>query len=241
MVTQFGGQTPLKLARAIEEGARGSSGRLRDRPRRGPALRLARPRARRPLPAVGDRGKAPLRRRRGGADRLPGARPPVVRARRAGDAGLLRRQPARGGDACGGGTGPRRPLRRARDRARRRRALRRRGRLHRRQSQHVEEAGVHSGDSACVLPAPSLTLPAALEVEHVVKRLGPAGRRRAAERPARDRRRHRVRPRGEPRASRTVPFAGKAIVNLVDAACRLRPARPPRPGAARARDPRRSA
>jgi carbamoyl-phosphate synthase large subunit len=27
--------------------------------------------------------------------------------------------------------------------------------------QHVEEAGVHSGDSACVLPAPSLTLAAA--------------------------------------------------------------------------------
>ena len=40
--------------------------------------------------------------------------------------------------------------------------------------QHVEEAGVHSGDSACVLPAPSLTLAAALEVEHVVRRLGPA-------------------------------------------------------------------
>jgi carbamoyl-phosphate synthase large subunit len=40
--------------------------------------------------------------------------------------------------------------------------------------QHVEEAGVHSGDSACVLPAPSLTLAAALEVEHIVKRLGPA-------------------------------------------------------------------
>ena len=40
--------------------------------------------------------------------------------------------------------------------------------------QHVEEAGVHSGDSACVLPAQSLTLANALEVEHVVKRLGPA-------------------------------------------------------------------
>ena len=31
--------------------------------------------------------------------------------------------------------------------------------------QHVEEAGVHSGDSACVLPAQSLTLQQALEVE----------------------------------------------------------------------------
>jgi carbamoyl-phosphate synthase large subunit len=89
--------------------------------------------------------------------------------------------------------------------------------------QHVEEAGVHSGDSACVLPAPSLTLAAALEVEHVVKRLGPAlgvvgllnvqlaiadGTVYVLE--------------ANPRASRTVPFASKAIgLNLVDAACRL--------------------
>jgi carbamoyl-phosphate synthase large subunit len=89
--------------------------------------------------------------------------------------------------------------------------------------QHVEEAGIHSGDSACVLPAPSLTLAAALEVEHVVKRLGPAlgvvgllnvqlgiadGTVYVLE--------------VNPRASRTVPFASKAIgVNLVAAACRL--------------------
>ena len=89
--------------------------------------------------------------------------------------------------------------------------------------QHVEEAGIHSGDSACVLPAPSLTLGAALEVEHVVKRLGPAlgvvgllnvqlaiadGTVYVLE--------------VNPRASRTVPFASKAIgVNLVEAACRL--------------------
>jgi carbamoyl-phosphate synthase large subunit len=89
--------------------------------------------------------------------------------------------------------------------------------------QHVEEAGIHSGDSACVLPAPSLTLGAALEVEHVVKRLGPAlgvvgllnvqlaiadGTVYVLE--------------VNPRASRTVPFASKAIgVNLVEVACRL--------------------
>jgi carbamoyl-phosphate synthase large subunit len=88
--------------------------------------------------------------------------------------------------------------------------------------QHVEEAGVHSGDSTCVLPAPSLTLSAALEVEHVVKRLGPAlgvvgllnvqlaiaDSVYVLE--------------ANPRASRTVPFASKAIgINLVDAACRL--------------------
>ena len=40
--------------------------------------------------------------------------------------------------------------------------------------QHVEEAGVHSGDSSCVLPAQSLTLANALEIEHIVKRLAPA-------------------------------------------------------------------
>ena len=65
--------------------------------------------------------------------------------------------------------------------------------------QHVEEAGVHSGDSSCVLPAQSLTLANALEVEHIVKRLAPAlGVVGLAQHPARDRRLDRVRPRGEP-------------------------------------------
>jgi carbamoyl-phosphate synthase large subunit len=89
--------------------------------------------------------------------------------------------------------------------------------------QHVEEAGVHSGDSACVLPAPSLTVAAAAEIHAVVKRLGPAlgaigllnvqlavadGQVYVLE--------------VNPRASRTVPFASKATgVNMVDAACRL--------------------
>ena len=89
--------------------------------------------------------------------------------------------------------------------------------------QHVEEAGVHSGDSACVLPAPSLTLAAALEVERVVKLLGPALgvvgllniQLAIAESTV-------YVLEVNPRASRTVPFASKAIgLNLVDAACRL--------------------
>ena len=89
--------------------------------------------------------------------------------------------------------------------------------------QHVEEAGVHSGDSACVLPAPSLTLAAALEVEHAVKRLGPAlgvvGLLNVQLAIA-DSAVYVLEV--NPRASRTVPFASKAIgVNLVDAACRL--------------------
>jgi carbamoyl-phosphate synthase large subunit len=89
--------------------------------------------------------------------------------------------------------------------------------------QHVEEAGVHSGDSACVLPAPSLTLAAALEVEHIVRRLGPAlgvvGLLNVQLAIA-DNTVYVLE--ANPRASRTVPFASKAVgVNLVDAACRL--------------------
>ncbi|MGB2953117.1 MAG: ATP-grasp domain-containing protein, partial [Gaiellaceae bacterium] len=89
--------------------------------------------------------------------------------------------------------------------------------------QHVEEAGVHSGDSACVLPAPALGAVERELVDEVVRRLGAAlgvvgllnVQLAIAE--------------GElyvlevnPRASRTVPFASKATgVNLVAAACRL--------------------
>jgi carbamoyl-phosphate synthase large subunit len=89
--------------------------------------------------------------------------------------------------------------------------------------QHVEEAGVHSGDSSCVLPAPSLDPAMYFEVCHVVRRLArglgvvgllnvqlavSGGVLYVLE--------------ANPRASRTVPFASKATgVNLVDAACRL--------------------
>jgi carbamoyl-phosphate synthase large subunit len=89
--------------------------------------------------------------------------------------------------------------------------------------QHVEEAGVHSGDSSCVLP-PSSLAPQELDlVRDAVRRLAPAlgvvglvnvqlaladGVLYVLE--------------ANPRASRTVPFASKAIgVNLVEAACRL--------------------
>jgi len=89
--------------------------------------------------------------------------------------------------------------------------------------QHVEEAGVHSGDSACVLPAPSLTAALEREVAETVRKLAPAlgvvGLVNVQLAVADD---------GlyvlevNPRASRTVPFASKAVgVNLVAAACRL--------------------
>jgi carbamoyl-phosphate synthase large subunit len=89
--------------------------------------------------------------------------------------------------------------------------------------EHVEEAGVHSGDSSCVLPAPSLNAVTQRSIESTVRRLGPAlgvvgllnvqlavadGEIFVLE--------------ANPRASRTVPFASKATgVNLVDAACRV--------------------
>jgi carbamoyl-phosphate synthase large subunit len=89
--------------------------------------------------------------------------------------------------------------------------------------QHVEEAGVHSGDSSCVLPPLSLSTGELDAVREAVRRLAPAlgvvglvnvqlalaeGRLFVLE--------------ANPRASRTVPFASKAIgVNLVEAACRL--------------------
>jgi len=89
--------------------------------------------------------------------------------------------------------------------------------------QHVEEAGVHSGDSACVLPAPSLSSAEDAEIRSVVETLAPElgvvglinvqlaiadGTLYVLE--------------ANPRASRTVPFASKATgVNLVQAACRV--------------------
>jgi carbamoyl-phosphate synthase large subunit len=89
--------------------------------------------------------------------------------------------------------------------------------------QHVEEAGIHSGDSACVLPAQSLSRAQASEIREIVERLalglGVVGLLNVQLAVAD----------GEiyvleanPRASRTVPFASKATgVNLVAAACRV--------------------
>ncbi len=89
--------------------------------------------------------------------------------------------------------------------------------------EHVEEAGVHSGDSSCALPAPSLDPATRDAIDELVSRLAPAlgvvglvniqlaivdGEISVLE--------------ANPRASRTVPFASKATgVNLVEAACRL--------------------
>jgi carbamoyl-phosphate synthase large subunit len=90
--------------------------------------------------------------------------------------------------------------------------------------QHVEEAGVHSGDSACVLPAPSLSFAQTQEIARVVRILGRAlgviGLLNVQLAVTGDGEVYVIE--ANPRASRTVPFVSKATgVELVKAACRL--------------------
>jgi carbamoyl-phosphate synthase large subunit len=89
--------------------------------------------------------------------------------------------------------------------------------------QHVEEAGVHSGDSACVLPPHSLSEEIVEEIRHATRDIALAigvvgllnvqyavheGRLYVIE--------------ANPRASRTVPFVSKAVgVPLAKLACRV--------------------
>jgi carbamoyl-phosphate synthase large subunit len=89
--------------------------------------------------------------------------------------------------------------------------------------EHVEPAGVHSGDSACVVPAPSVGPAVEGEVRAIVSAIAAALRVRGLLN-------LQLALRGEElfvleanaRASRTVPFVAKATgVPLVDHACRL--------------------
>ena len=260
VIVQFGGQTPLKLAAgpAATPACRCSapaSTRSTSPRTAGASARCSTGSATRRRPT---RPRTPSRRRsqraRGG--RLPAARPPVLRARRPRDgdrllaptacADYLRARRGRGGreifldrflenaievdvdalcdgeDVWIGGI-----------------------------MQHVEEAGMHSGDRACVLPPHSLGARdarprSARPTEGIA--LG-ARRRRADQRPVRGRRRRLYVIEANPRASRTVPFVSKAIgVPLAKMACRLmlgerlarpRPARRPDAPAATCRSRRR--
>ena len=89
--------------------------------------------------------------------------------------------------------------------------------------EHVEPAGVHSGDSACVIPAPSVT--PALEAE--IRELSAAiaaglGARGLLNLQLAFHRGELYVLEANPRASRTVPFLAKATgIPLVDLACRL--------------------
>jgi carbamoyl-phosphate synthase large subunit len=89
--------------------------------------------------------------------------------------------------------------------------------------EHVEPAGVHSGDSACVIPAPSVTPAVELEIRATASALARGLRVRGLLN-------LQLALRGgelfvleaNPRASRTVPFVAKATgVPLVELSCRL--------------------
>jgi carbamoyl-phosphate synthase large subunit len=90
--------------------------------------------------------------------------------------------------------------------------------------QHVEEAGVHSGDSACVIPAMSLGPEMLEQVERATRaialRLGVVGLINIQFAVYGDDELYVIE--ANPRASRTVPFVSKAIgVPLAKLACRL--------------------
>ena len=90
--------------------------------------------------------------------------------------------------------------------------------------QHVEEAGVHSGDSACVIPAMSLGPEMMSQVEQataaIAKALGVIGLINIQFAVAGEDELYVIE--ANPRASRTVPFVSKAIgISLAKIACRL--------------------
>jgi len=90
--------------------------------------------------------------------------------------------------------------------------------------QHVEEAGVHSGDSACVIPAMSLGPEMVAQVESATERLalglGVIGLINIQFAVHGDDQLYVIE--ANPRASRTVPFVSKAVgVPLAKLACRL--------------------
>ena len=90
--------------------------------------------------------------------------------------------------------------------------------------QHVEEAGVHSGDSACVIPAMSLGPEMMRQVEQateaIARALGVIGLINIQFAVAGEDELYVIE--ANPRASRTVPFVSKAIgVSLAKIACRL--------------------
>jgi carbamoyl-phosphate synthase large subunit len=90
--------------------------------------------------------------------------------------------------------------------------------------QHVEEAGVHSGDSACVIPAMSLGPDMLAQVEHATEQialsLGVVGLINIQFAVFGDDELYVIE--ANPRASRTVPFVSKAIgIPLAKVACRL--------------------
>ncbi len=89
--------------------------------------------------------------------------------------------------------------------------------------EHVEPTGVHSGDSACVVPGPSVVAALEREIRELTDALaGKLGIRGLLNLQLALHHGHIYVLEANPRASRTVPFVAKATgIPLVDAACRL--------------------
>ena len=179
VVIQFGGQTPLKLAHALD----GAGFRILGTPLE--AIDLAEDRERfagasrragHPLPGVGDRrrrGRARWRSPSASATRCSCARRTCSAAGRCGSAIGRSRSSRRSRPARAGATLVDRFLEGALEidvdalcdgRETYVAAV----------MEHVEEAGVHSGDSSCALPAPSLDAETKAAIEELVSRLAPA-------------------------------------------------------------------
>ena len=209
VIVQFGGQTPLKLANALHDAGIPILGTTpdaidlaEDRERFQAAAAPPRPRASRSTASPAPPPRPwPVAKR----DRLPAGHPPVLRPRRPRHGDRPRRRPAR----------PLHPRRRA--------GLRRHARSSSTATsptpsrststpsatardvhvagvmEHIEEAGVHSGDSACSLPPYSLDAETIAELEAPDRGHGPRPRRRRPdERPVRHPGRRHLRARGQP-------------------------------------------
>jgi carbamoyl-phosphate synthase large subunit len=223
VIVQYGGQTPLKLALDLERAGVPIIGTTPD------SIDIAEDRERfqKLLQRAGPEAAAEPHRenRRAGAgagarDRLPAGGAPELRAGRPRDGDRARRQ-GPGALHARGGAGQREvaraagPLPRRRDRGRRRLHQRRHDVVIGGIMEHVEAAGIHSGDSACSLPP--YTLPA----EPAGRDAPPVGRdgqgtqgRGPDERAVRDPGRRDAAVvyvlEVNPRASRTVPYVSKA-------------------------------
>ena len=221
---------PAEARRRPETGRRPDPGheRRRDRPGRGPlAVRSAARRTRLQGAAVRDRNLAARRPRKGTRRRIPAARPPELRARRPRDGDRLQRRRAAdylgrvvpepgttiyldrfledsievdvdalcdGTDVWIAGI-----------------------------MQHVEEAGIHSGDSACVLPPHTLGTEMLGQIraqtEGIARALGVVGLLNV-QFAIREDTLYVIE--ANPRASRTVPFVSKAIgLPVAKLACRV--------------------
>ena len=225
VVVQFGGQTPLKLARRLVERGRADPRHEPggDRPRGG-SRALRRP----------ARPSSACARRTGRSRATPTrpSRPPSASATRC----SCGRPTCSAAARCASAT---RPTTCARRRSRPTRSSTASSRTRSRSTstrsatatdaivaavmEHVEEAGVHSGDSACVIPplsiGPELEAEIRRQTELLVRGLGVQGLCNVQfamhegtiyvlE--------------ANPRASRTVPFVCKAMgIDLVDLACRV--------------------